>query len=55
MRRENAAKERDPKAMSDEELQEEMEKRYGNNFDLKELDAEDPLVVEFADRISRGQ
>jgi hypothetical protein len=47
--------ERDPKAMSDEELHEEMEKRYGNDFDLRELDADDPLVVEFADRISRGQ
>lgn len=55
MRRESAEKERDPKAMSYEELHEEMEKRYGDDFDLKELDADDPLVVEFADRISRGQ
>nr|DAK83490.1 MAG TPA: hypothetical protein [Caudoviricetes sp.] len=55
MRRESAAKERDPKTMSDEDLHDEMEKRYGNDFDLSELDADDPLVVEFADRISRGQ
>ena len=51
----NKQVEKSPKTMSDEELHEEMEKRYGDDFDLKELDADDPLVVEFADRISRGQ
>ena len=55
MRRESAPKERDPKAMSDEELDEEMGKRYGDDFDLKKLDADDPLVAEFADRISKGR
>jgi hypothetical protein len=47
--------ERDPKAMSEEELSEEMEKRYGDDFDFKDLDVDDPFVVEFLDRISRGQ
>lgn len=47
--------ERDPKAMGEEELSEEMEKRYGDDFDFKDLDINDPFVVEFLDRISRGQ
>ena|GEM_PF-1943200 len=44
--------ERDPRAMSEEELSEEMEKRYGDDFDFKDLDINDPFVVEFLDRIS---
>lgn len=55
MRRESAANGRDPKLMSDEELDKEMAKRYGDDFDFKGLDVDDPLVAEFLDRISRGQ
>ncbi len=41
--------------MSEEELSEEMEKRYGDDFNFKDLDINDPFVVEFLDRISRGR
>lgn len=55
MRSGSMPEERDPRAMSDEELHEEIEKKYGDDFSFKDLDADDPLVIEFTDRISRGQ
>jgi len=51
----NKQVEKSPKTMSGEELHEEMEKKYGDDFDLKDLDTNDLLVIEFLDRISRGQ
>jgi hypothetical protein len=51
----NKQVEKSPKTMSDEELEGAITQKFGNEWGLKDLDTNDQLVIEFLDRISRGQ
>jgi hypothetical protein len=47
--------EKSPKTMSDEELEDAITQKFGNNWSFKDLDVSDPLVIEFAHRIAQGR
>lgn len=49
-----ASKPREVVEMTDDELWASLYKKYGRDFDLKALPEDDPIVIEFWDRVSRG-
>lgn len=44
----------DPKKMTDDEIDLAMAKKYGDRWDDKDLDKNDPLVIEFWKRTFSG-
>lgn len=55
MPNDNKQVEKSPKTMSDEELEDAITQRFGNDWSFKDLDVNDPLVIEFTHRIARGR
>ena len=45
---------KDYSKMTDEELAEELEKRYGEDWDFVDLDPSDELAEEYVKRVSTG-
>jgi hypothetical protein len=43
------------KDMSDSDVSRLMASKYGDEWEVKDLDMRDPIVIEFFDRTSRGQ
>lgn len=43
------------KGMSDSDISRLMVSKYGDEWEVKDLDMNDPVVIEFFDRTSRGR